>query len=162
MSCSRTQHGGGRSRTPDLSLRSPTLYHWATALPSLPGQRLTSCWHHEITFATVYVTDYDVSFCDGPRMLIRKTAKPCINNTWIALLIHGFVLVKTWRLIACNSFLCSNLVWYQPKINIRYTGTGNNEKIQKYGRRNSVPNNALCVFVLISSISISLNPLFKR
>ena len=34
MSCSRTQHGGGRSRTPDLSLRSPTLYHWATALPS--------------------------------------------------------------------------------------------------------------------------------
>ena len=34
MSCSRTQHGGGRSRTPDLSLRSPTLYHWATALPA--------------------------------------------------------------------------------------------------------------------------------
>ena len=33
MSCSRTQHGGGRSRTPDLSLRSPTLYPWATALP---------------------------------------------------------------------------------------------------------------------------------
>ena len=33
MSCSRTQHGDGRSRTPDLSLRSPTLYHWATALP---------------------------------------------------------------------------------------------------------------------------------
>ena len=33
MSCSRTQHGGGRSRTPDLSLRSPTLYHWATVLP---------------------------------------------------------------------------------------------------------------------------------
>ena len=35
MSCSRTQHGGGRSRTPDLSLRSPTLYHWATALPGI-------------------------------------------------------------------------------------------------------------------------------
>ena len=33
MSCSRTQHGDGRSRTPDLSLRSPTLYHWATARP---------------------------------------------------------------------------------------------------------------------------------
>ena len=33
MSCSRTQHGGGRYRTPDLTLRSPTLYHWATALP---------------------------------------------------------------------------------------------------------------------------------
>ena len=34
MSCSRTQHGGGRFRTPDLSLRSPTLYHWATVLPT--------------------------------------------------------------------------------------------------------------------------------
>ena len=33
MSCSRTQHSSGRFRTPDLSLRSPTLYHWATALP---------------------------------------------------------------------------------------------------------------------------------
>ena len=33
VSCSRTQHGGCRSRTPDLSLRSPRLYHSATALP---------------------------------------------------------------------------------------------------------------------------------
>ena len=33
MSCSRTQHGSGRFWTPDLSLQSPTLYHWATALP---------------------------------------------------------------------------------------------------------------------------------
>ena len=45
--------------------------------------------------ATVYFTDDDVSFYDGPGMLISKTGKPCINNTWIALLIHGFVLVKT-------------------------------------------------------------------
>ena len=27
VSCSRTQHGGGRFRTPDLSLQSLTLYH---------------------------------------------------------------------------------------------------------------------------------------
>ena len=53
MSCSRTQHGGGRSRTPDLSLRSPTLYHWATALP-LPNLWQTafssfaqSQWQHQ-------------------------------------------------------------------------------------------------------------------
>ena len=31
--------------------------------------------------ATVHITDDDVSFCDGPGMLIRKTAKPCINST---------------------------------------------------------------------------------
>ena len=60
MSCSRTQHGGGRSRTPDLSLRSPTLYHWATALPvSCEQRRFQSdcanaqaypslCWAHII------------------------------------------------------------------------------------------------------------------
>ena len=31
--------------------------------------------------ATVHVTDDDVSFYDGAGMLIRKTAKPCINST---------------------------------------------------------------------------------
>ena len=31
--------------------------------------------------ATVHFTDDDVSFYDGPGMLIRKTAKPCINST---------------------------------------------------------------------------------
>ena len=41
----------------------------------LPGQRLTSCRRHEITFATVHVADDDVSFCDGPGILIRKTTK---------------------------------------------------------------------------------------
>ena len=43
MSCSRTQHGGGRSRTPDLSLRSPTLYHWATALPPSTAINWSKC-----------------------------------------------------------------------------------------------------------------------
>ena len=45
--------------------------------------------------ATMHSTDDDVSFYGGPGMLIRKTAKPCINSTWIAVLIHGFVPVKT-------------------------------------------------------------------
>ena len=53
--------------------------------------------------AFVHFTDDDVSFYDGPRMLIRKTAKPCINSTQIALLINGFVLVKTRLLIACDT-----------------------------------------------------------
>ena len=30
--------------------------------------------------ATVHFTDDNVSFHDGPGMLIRKTAKPCINR----------------------------------------------------------------------------------
>ena len=29
---------------------------------------------------TVHFTDDDVSFYDSPRMLIRKTAKPCFNS----------------------------------------------------------------------------------
>ena len=34
VSCSRTKHGDlSEDRTPDLSLRSPTLYHYATAPP---------------------------------------------------------------------------------------------------------------------------------
>ena len=53
--------------------------------------------------ASVHFTDDDVSFYDGPGMLIRKTAKPCINCTQIAFLMHGFVLLKTWLLIACDT-----------------------------------------------------------
>ena len=34
VSCSRTQHGDAcGDRTQDISIRSPTLYHYATALP---------------------------------------------------------------------------------------------------------------------------------
>ena len=55
--------------------------------PPLPGQRLTSCWRHEITFATMHVTctDDDVSFCNGPGMLTRKIRKHvnCLVNTSI-------------------------------------------------------------------------------
>ena len=47
MSCSRTQHGGGRSRTPDLSLRSPTLYHWAIYL----GRHESSLFKYRRIFA---------------------------------------------------------------------------------------------------------------
>ena len=32
-----------------------------------------------------------------------KAAKQVYNSTWIALLKHGFVLVKTWLLIACDT-----------------------------------------------------------
>ena len=46
----------------------------------LPGQ-ITSCGRHKITFATMHVTDGDFRFCDGPGMLICKTAKPSINST---------------------------------------------------------------------------------
>ena len=61
MSCSRTQHGGGRSRTPDLSLRSPTLYHWATALPILAGNEDMRKISDESEFWPDRTTDYGVS-----------------------------------------------------------------------------------------------------
>ena len=38
-----------------------------------------------------------------PRMCTCKVQKLCINSTWIAWLIHGFLPVKTWLLIACDS-----------------------------------------------------------
>ena len=44
--------------------------------------------------AIVHYTDDDISFYDGLGMLIRKTATLCINSTWIALFINGFMPVK--------------------------------------------------------------------
>ena len=70
---------------------------------SLPGQIPTSCWRHGFTFATVHATDADVTFYDGPGMHTVKAAKQVYNSSWIALLKHGFVLVKTWLLITCGT-----------------------------------------------------------
>ena len=36
-------------------------------------------------------------------MRLWKVQKPCINSTWIAWLIHGFLPVKTWLWIACDT-----------------------------------------------------------
>ena len=62
----------------------------------LPGRIPTSCWRHVFTFASV-------TFYDGPGMHTIKAAKQVYNSTWIALLKHGFVLVKTWLLIVCGT-----------------------------------------------------------
>ena len=36
--------------------------------------------------------------CVAARNSVNKVAEPCINSTWIALLINGFLSVKTWLL----------------------------------------------------------------
>ena len=69
----------------------------------LPGQIPTSWWRCVFTFATVHATDADVTFYDGPDMHTVKAAKQVYNSTWIALLKHVFVLVKTWLLITCGT-----------------------------------------------------------
>ena len=71
MSCSRTQHGGGRSRTPDLSLRSPTLYHWATALPHVHlGYKLYTIYHDPSSSSFL-----DILFTQFHRFTLRKSKK---------------------------------------------------------------------------------------
>ena len=43
VSCSRTQHGDAcGDRTQDLSIRSPTLYHYATTLPFYYSEKASS------------------------------------------------------------------------------------------------------------------------
>ena len=50
-----------------------------------------------------------------PRMrtCIYKVQKTCINSTWIAWLIHGFLPVKTWLLIACGTAFYAIIVVYR-------------------------------------------------
>ena len=81
------------------------LMQWKTMLPAnvlkmpFPRQIITSFWCHKIMFAT----GYDIRFCDGPEMLISKTAKLYFSNSiWIALIKHWFVMV-TCLLLACHT-----------------------------------------------------------
>ena len=50
-----------------------------------------------------------------PGMRICKVQKPCINSTWIAWLMHGFLPVKTWFIIACGTAFYAIIVVYQFK-----------------------------------------------
>ena len=53
-----------------------------------------------------------------PRMRICKEQKPCVNSTWIARLIHGFLPVKTWLLIACDTafYAIMHVITYRYEI----------------------------------------------
>ena len=53
---------------------------WKSTLPANVFENAAARANTNI-IATVHFTDDDVSSYDGPRMLIRKTAKPCINST---------------------------------------------------------------------------------
>ena len=46
-------------------------------------------------------------------MRLCNEQKPCINSTLIAWLIHGFLPVKTWLLIACNTAFNAIIVVYR-------------------------------------------------
>ena len=73
------------------------------------------------TFASMHATVADVIFYDGPGMHTVKEAKQVYNSTLIALLKYGFVLVKTWLLIACGTGFSAIIPvkkWrYRKKIN---------------------------------------------
>ena len=75
MSCSRTQHGGGRFRTPDLSLRSPTLYHWATALP------------HQIIWLQCFKAFY--------RIHVHNNSISTNDSAWSSVSVH-WTDIKNW------------------------------------------------------------------
>ena len=59
----------------------------------LPGQRLTT----SLLCTLLMMTSV---FMTAPEYLF---VKPCINSTYIPLLLHGFMLVKTWLLIVCGT-----------------------------------------------------------
>ena len=100
VTCERFENAASRTKTNKSSLLCALLMMtsvFMTAPENAASRAKTN------VIATVHFTGDDVSFYDGPGMLIRNIAKPCINSTWIALLIHGFVPVKTWLLIAIDT-----------------------------------------------------------
>ena len=90
---------------------------------------------HVFTFATLHASDADVTY-DGPGMhtITCKAAKQVYNSTWIALLKHGFVLVKTWLLIACGTgfYAIISLNIFKPDVFVRMNLPGLKGKSYTY------------------------------
>ena len=100
----------------------------------LPGWIPTSRF---FTFATVHISDADVTFYDGLEMHTVKAAKQVYNSMWIALLKHGFVLVKTWLLIACDTGFYA-IMCVINDVNVRNTCTKRLRYSQTFGEISSV------------------------
>ena len=80
----------------------------------LPRQVLTSSWRHEIMLACVHVTDDDGSFCAPECWYVKPQSRA------LTALDYGFVPVKRWLLIACDTALytivlhkclCRTMIW---------------------------------------------------
>ena len=65
-----------------------------------------------ILFATVYVTDADVTLCDGLWMFAIKTTYQVYKSTWIALLELGFGPVKPWLLIEYSTHFYAVILYW--------------------------------------------------
>ena len=119
MSCSRTQHGGGRSRIPDLSLRSPTLYHWATALP----------WIRTGKNDTICLFEVQLLYSASMKSFYVQMFKECHLKIGIELwFILTFILLSCWpisgtiRMLefpSCSP-LCADAKWIIKFSNIVY------------------------------------------
>ena len=55
------------------------------------------------SWSVVLIWRLGTCFAWRPKTGVNKVAKPCINSRWIALLINGFLSVKTWLLITCGT-----------------------------------------------------------
>ena len=125
MSCSRTQHGGGRSRTPDLSLRSPTLYHWATALP-LPCFALKFAPWHFVAVVCKCFSDKVNSFAYRCHDLPERTEmdwsrqkRTCESRNWLFIVKESWNFgnyIKIWSQIE-NKYGMSWIYWFQVFFN---------------------------------------------
>ena len=121
MSCSRTQHGGGRFRTPDLSLRSPTLYHWATALPHFNFK--PNCRAYPSVYL-IQLRDYgeDTIFVKG-RWCINQESESCPSCSQHMVLIRYTYL---WSFVTI--FLTVQKLWPINNILPRpYNSTAKNQ-----------------------------------
>ena len=89
MPCSRTQHGDACGvRTQDLKIRSPTLYHYATALPMN-------------TFELYSIQ----TFSRSPRTFLSTAVKKCI---FVFLVFYAFVF-NIYHILLTAFFVLENL-----------------------------------------------------
>ena len=74
-----------------------------------------------VRFSWLFVLTWRLSTCSAwrPGTTVNKVTKPGINSTWIALLINGFLSVKTWLLNTCGINIYAIIV-YNIRRNTRY------------------------------------------
>ena len=96
--------------------RKGTLHVNVLNMP-LPGQRLTSSWRHKIMFASVHVTDNDVSFLGRPRnACLVNILNAKRNSTRSLTSIFRTTIGYIFTMFSPHGILISHWSWYDKSL----------------------------------------------
>ena len=102
----------------------------------------------------VLIWGLSTCFAWRPGTSVNKVAKPCINSAWIALLINGFLSVKTWLLITFGTSIYAIIKVNEAREEKNhYSGFHSTLQIERLGHTNCLLGSSKFLYCCLLKMS---------